>query len=273
MTQLTHTRTLAALLIPLFASIIPAHAETSPAALQKKLEAEVKRSGFKPDNLGLFVGANHEGALQSYFGVNAQSKMLPASLSKLITAGAALSRMHPGYKFRTQLIANSKTPSIKDGVLKGPVYLKGGGDPSFTSEKMWLLVNELSRTGVKSIEGDVVVDDTLFDSVRFDADRQDERVDRAYDAPVGAMSMNWNSVNVYFRPGSKVGEPLQVFPDVMSPYFKFRNETKTVANGKVKNVVVERTSEKGFKGDVLIARGSMGIDQPEAVIYKSITRP
>ena len=51
--------------------------------------------------------------------------------------------------------------------------------------------------------GDIVVDDRLFDLLRYDPSRNPERVPRAYDAPVGAMSFNWNSINVYVRPGEQ----------------------------------------------------------------------
>ncbi len=220
----------------------------------------------------MWVGSTGNQGLETYFELNANKGFLPASISKLVTMGAVLHTLHPGYKFRTELYSDAKA-KIEDGVLSGPIYLKGGGDPSFVSENMWVLVNELTRTGVNEITGDVVVDDTKFDSIRFGQDRQDERVDRAYDAPVGAMSMNWNSVNVYARPGDKVGEPLKVFAEVVSPYLKVINRSHTTGPGKGKSIAVERSSEKGFPGDVITITGGLAIDQPEAVVYKSISQP
>jgi D-alanyl-D-alanine carboxypeptidase/D-alanyl-D-alanine-endopeptidase (penicillin-binding protein 4) len=234
------------------------------------LKKAAESSGFKNGEVGIWVGSTGAQGLETYFEQNANQKMLPASLSKLVTLGAVLHTLKPGYKFRTELFSDAK---VKDGVLQGPIYLKGGGDPSFVSENMWVLVNELTRTGVTEIAGDVIVDDTKFDDVRFGQDRQDERVDRAYDAPVGAMSMNWNSVNVYARPGDKVGDPLKVFVDVASPYLKVVNKSHTTGAGKGKSVAVERKSEKDFSGDVITVTGGLGLDQPEAVIYKSISKP
>jgi D-alanyl-D-alanine carboxypeptidase/D-alanyl-D-alanine-endopeptidase (penicillin-binding protein 4) len=239
-------------------------------SLLERLKKATESSGFKSGEIGIWVGSTGSQGLETYFEQNGNKKMLPASLSKLVTMGAVLHTLKPGYKFRTELFSDAK---IKDGVLQGSIYLKGGGDPSFVSENMWVLVNELTRTGIKEIAGDVVVDDTKFDNVRFDQDRQDERVDRAYDAPVGAMSMNWNSVNVYARPGDKVGDPLKVFVDVDSPYLKVVNKSRTTGAGKGKSVAVERKSEKGFAGDVITVSGGLGLDQPEAVIYKSISKP
>ena len=243
--------------------------------LAERLKSDVQKSGFKPGELGIWVGARDErkagtGNIETYFSQNADRMFIPASLSKLVTLGAVLHELHPGYKFKTTLVSEAK---IDGGTLKGSLFLKGGGDPSFVSENMWFLVNELTRAGVTSIDGDIVVDDSRFDQVRWGDDRQEERVDRAYDAPIGAMSMNWNSVSVYARPGDKVGDKLKVFADVASPYIKVRNESRTVAAGRGKTVAVERISEKGFDGDVIVVTGAMAQGLPEFVAYKNISRP
>lgn len=249
-----------------------AKAAPSKSNLSERLKKAVDSSGFKGGEVGIWVGSTGSQGLETYFEQNGEKGYIPASISKLVTLGAVLHELHPGFKFRTEAFYDSKS-KIEQGVLNGPVYLKGGGDPSFVSENMWALINEISRSGVTSIEGDIVVDDSRFDEIRFGVDRQDERVDRAYDAPVGAMSMNWNSVNVYARPGDKVGEPLKVFADVMTPYLKVVNNSRTAASGKGKTLSVERKSEKGFAGDVIVVSGALALDQPEAVVYKSISTP
>jgi D-alanyl-D-alanine carboxypeptidase/D-alanyl-D-alanine-endopeptidase (penicillin-binding protein 4) len=238
--------------------------------IAEKLKAAVTASGFKAGELGLWVGSKKVQGLETYFQQNGEKQFIPASLSKIVTLGAALNELKPGFKFKTLLVSDAK---IENGVLKGHLYLKGGGDPSFVSENMWFLVNELMRAGVTSIDGDIVVDDSRFDKIRFGQDRQEERVDRAYDAPVGAMSMNWNSVTVYTRPGDKVGDKAKVFVDVMSPYLKVKNETRTTAAGKGKSISVERGTEKGFFGDVITVRGGIAKDHSEVIFYKSISQP
>lgn len=238
--------------------------------LRKAFEA----SGFKNGDIGLWVGTTGaDGQLKTVFGQNADKLYIPASLSKIATAGAVMSRLPPGFKFKTQLLHDPSTAKLSAGVLTGPLYLKGGGDPSFVSENMWFLVNELTRAGITRIDGDVIVDDSRFDHIRFGDDRQDERVDRAYDAPVGGMSMNWNSVNVYVRAGEKAGDPAKVFADVQSPFLKVVNNTKTAAAGRGKTIAVERKSESGFDGDVIVVNGAIALDLPELVIYKSISQP
>lgn len=255
-------------------SQISAASTATGEALASRLKKDINKSGFKESELGLWVGVRSEKEpdhpIETYFSLNGDRLFIPASLSKLVTLGAALHELKPGFKYQTVLVSDAK---IDGSSLGGAIYLKGGGDPSFVSENMWFLVNELTRTGISSIEGDVVVDDSRFDAVRFGDDRQEERVDRAYDAPVGAMSMNWNSVNVFVRPGEKAGEKAKVFADVMTPYIKLKNETKTVAAGRGKNITIERTNEKNFFGDVVIVSGTIAKDQAEHTMYKNITQP
>jgi len=239
--------------------------------IRKRINRLISSSGFKPNTLGIWVGDVTEHGREVVFELNSSQSFIPASLSKLVTAAAVLDRLHPSYRYKTELLSEANV--TESGILKGNLYLRGGGDPSFVSENMWFLVNELTRTGIKKIEGDIVVDDGRFDRIRIDEDRESVRVDRAYDAPVGAMSMNWNSVNVYVRPGNKAGEPARVFLDPQTPYLKLINQAKTSGAKGARSISVERISEKGFTGDVIRVSGSIPEKSSEIVSYKNISQP
>jgi D-alanyl-D-alanine carboxypeptidase/D-alanyl-D-alanine-endopeptidase (penicillin-binding protein 4) len=150
--------------------------------------------------------------------------------------------------------------------LRGAIYLRGGGDAGFVSETMWNLVNEFFRTGIKQV-GDIVVDESLFDGVRFDGSRDPERVDRAYDAPVSAMSFNWNSINVFVRPG-KIGKPPTVILDPEMKGWKIVNKATTVKSSAKPEVHATREDD-----GTIVVGGKMSDGVPEFVIYKGITDP
>ncbi|HRO67027.1 MAG TPA: D-alanyl-D-alanine carboxypeptidase/D-alanyl-D-alanine-endopeptidase [Pseudobdellovibrionaceae bacterium] len=241
----------------------------SPASdLRKRLEAKIQASGVPAANMSLYITSGEEGD-QIILDVNSKKGLIPASISKVATASAALEVFPPGHKFKTSLWVDG---DLKDGVLKGRLILLGGGDPSFVSENMWFLVNQFLRSGIKKIDGDILVDDSLFDDVRYDESREDSRVDRAYDAPVGAMSFNWNSVNVFTRPAAAPGKPALVFLDPENGYTKLVNKTVTVA-GSVRDIKVERKSGQGAAGDTLIVSGRIGTKSDEIVVFKNITKP
>lgn len=235
--------------------------------------ADAKMTKFKPRNKDT---ANYSAVLTKYkinpehvslqildnsqeiLSINALNRKIPASISKLLTSFAIVKRLPVGHKFYTRLYSDGKN-----------LYLKGGGDPSFVSENMWFLVNELNRSGIKSIKGNIVVDDSLFDKIRYDESRQDTRVDRAYDSPVGAMSFNWNAVNVFVRPAKKTGEKAWVTVDPESGYFELVNNSTTVSDRVKKELVVNiSNSEK-----LITVSGEVLINENEKVVYKNVAEP
>jgi D-alanyl-D-alanine carboxypeptidase/D-alanyl-D-alanine-endopeptidase (penicillin-binding protein 4) len=202
------------------------------------------------------------------FELNSTKLMIPASLTKIATATTVLSTLPANFKFKTELYTNGK---IEKGVLKGDLCFKGGGDPAFVSEKMWFLVNELVRNEFNKIDGNLVYDTSRFDAEIVDKNREKGRVDRAYDAPISPLSFNWNSVNVFVRPGFRVGDTARVFADPVNTYIEIENKTKTVASGKSSTVTVTRLPKDDH--DIILLNGNIAIDDDELVFYKGITNP
>ncbi len=237
--------------------------------VEKSFQRLAKKFDIKQSDLGLHATVGEGAELRTLLEVNSQKMMIPASITKVVTASAVLDHFPPGHKFKTSLLVDPA--QIHGEILKGHLYLKGGGDPSFVSENLWFLVNYFVRSNIKKIEGDIVVDDSLFDKVRYDSTRQKERVDRAYDSPAGAMSFNWNSVNVFVRPG-QVGQPVQVFIDPENEYIRVVNRAKTVS-GSENKLNIDRTDDKKFMGDVITVGGSLGGNAIETVTFKNIMQP
>ncbi|MBX3021134.1 MAG: D-alanyl-D-alanine carboxypeptidase/D-alanyl-D-alanine-endopeptidase [Bdellovibrionales bacterium] len=245
-------------LLALIVGLGSARADELPARLAKI----VKGSSLPASSLGIAVFDLAQISPALTYGLNEQQDMIPASTTKIATAVAVLDQLGPHFKFQTTLWSSG---AVKNGVLQGDLILKGGGDAGFVSETMWFLVNDFLRSGIKKIEGSIVVDDTDFDTIRNDPSRDPERVDRAYDAPVGAMSFNWNSLNIYIRP-TQVGEAPSVYLDPIASGFKVDNKAKTV-NKSANNLVVSRV------GDRIVVRGTIGLSHPEIAVYKNIDDP
>ncbi|MFZ4404996.1 MAG: D-alanyl-D-alanine carboxypeptidase/D-alanyl-D-alanine endopeptidase, partial [Pseudobdellovibrionaceae bacterium] len=233
-------------------------------AFQTEITNRIRRSGLKEKDLGMYIYSQSQKKV--LFDLNTHNKKIPASITKLATASAVLAHFPLGYKFKTSLWSKGV---IENGVLKGDLYLKGGGDPGFVSENLWYLVNAFTRSEIKKITGSIIVDDQLFDNERYDSSRQSKRVDRAYDAPVGAMSFNWNSVNIFVRP-TKKGQTAKVFIDPATSYIQLINKTTTVA-GAENQLVAER--KEGESKDTIIVSGKIGEKNSEIVIFKNISQP
>ena len=93
---------------------------------------------------------------------NANKLHHPASTTKLFTAATALAKLGSDYQFATTLYIDSAL----DVQVVGNVYLKGRANPVLQTTDIEKLCDALRQTGVKTIQGDIVVDETYFDSVR-----------------------------------------------------------------------------------------------------------
>ena len=233
--------------------------EKEPLQIQKILKTHSQMA----KKMGLVVFDLHSG--QYDLTHNENKKFIPASLSKIITAGAVMHFLNPYHQFETFFL--SQTPIDKEGVLKGHLYLKGGGDPSFVSENLWILVNHLRRSGLKKVKGNLIVDDHLFETTQ--PHRSWLKSDRSYSAPVSALSFNWNSVTVYVRPSQIKGGLVQVFIDPKNTYIKTINKGRT--QGQKNTIKVKRRPHS--PGDIIEVHGRIPIDSKELVIYKNITQP
>jgi D-alanyl-D-alanine carboxypeptidase/D-alanyl-D-alanine-endopeptidase (penicillin-binding protein 4) len=120
---------------------------------------------------------------------NADRPMVPASTMKLVTALAAIERWGLDHRFTTDFYQG------RDGRL----WVKGGGDPYLVSEELDSVVAALKRQGLGSVAG-IGLDDSLFAANDRIPGRSSS--DNPYDAPVTALAVNFNTVNVLVSGGS-----------------------------------------------------------------------
>ncbi len=129
-----------------------------------RLNADIDRILHNPifttASIGIKVVSVESGEV--LYSKNAQKLHHPASTTKLFTAATALTKLGPDYRFITSLYADPKT----DIQIIDNIYLKGKGDPILQTEDLIELGDSLVETGVKTIRGDIVVDETFFDTVR-----------------------------------------------------------------------------------------------------------
>lgn len=128
---------------------------------------------------------------------NARAAMNPASVMKVVTSYAALDLLGPAFTFRTDVLV---TGEIANGVLTGDLYLRGGGDPRLTTERVWQMAHALRSRGLREIRGDIVVDRGYFAPIAHDPARFDGEARRAYNAGPDALLVNFNSISFRFVP-------------------------------------------------------------------------
>jgi D-alanyl-D-alanine carboxypeptidase/D-alanyl-D-alanine-endopeptidase (penicillin-binding protein 4) len=112
--------------------------------------------------------------------LNAGASRSLASNTKIFTTVTALGRLGPSATFRTRVYAAGKVD--RRGVLRGSLYLRGGGDPTLGTGRFLdaylggagsdinRLAAQVRRSGIKAVTGRLYGDDTVFDRLRGVAD-------------------------------------------------------------------------------------------------------
>jgi D-alanyl-D-alanine carboxypeptidase/D-alanyl-D-alanine-endopeptidase (penicillin-binding protein 4) len=219
-------RTLATLLaLGALARIPLARAEERPAdadrALAQALDDIVAQTTLARARASIAVVSLDGGRL--VYARDPDVLLNPASNVKLFTSAAALALLGPEYRFDTEVL----TDGLAGGTAR-TLYVRGKGDPTFVTERLWALAGDIAHRGVRAVKGDLVVDDSFFDAEREGPGYDQERGDRSYLAPVGALSLNWNTIAIHVGPGARPGDRGRVEVEPASDYVEVENRTRTV---------------------------------------------
>jgi D-alanyl-D-alanine carboxypeptidase/D-alanyl-D-alanine-endopeptidase (penicillin-binding protein 4) len=115
-------------------------------------------------------------AASPLFGLRESIGRPPASVEKLYTTVALLTKLPVNTRFHTTVVGTGHLGP--GGVWHGSLYLRGGGDPTFgdgSFNRIWelgygptatQLVHQLSARGIREVTGAVIADESLFDSRR-----------------------------------------------------------------------------------------------------------
>jgi D-alanyl-D-alanine carboxypeptidase/D-alanyl-D-alanine-endopeptidase (penicillin-binding protein 4) len=124
-------------------------------------------------------------------GQNIDTPRSPASTIKVVTTFASLDLLGPAYVWRTRALARGE---FNNGVLDGDLVLQGGGDPYMTLERWWSFARTLRDRGLKTIRGDIVIDNTAFSLPADDPAAFDGKPNRSYNVQPDALMVNFQSV-------------------------------------------------------------------------------
>jgi len=131
---------------------------------------------------------------------NQQLAFNPASVMKLVTTAAALDLLGPDYRWITRVYAQG--PLVGD-VLNGDLIIQGSGDPRLAHEDLARLLRRLRSLGVREIQGDLVLDRSLFQTTLDDAAAFDGLPYRAYNALPDALLLDAKAISLRFFPDAQ----------------------------------------------------------------------
>ncbi|MEW2081953.1 D-alanyl-D-alanine carboxypeptidase/D-alanyl-D-alanine-endopeptidase [Streptomyces sp. NPDC005283] len=170
-------------------------------------------------------------------------RLMPASNTKLATSTAAMALLGPGYRFRTDVLS---TGSRHGSVLRGDLYLRGGGDPTTLAVNYDRLAADLAASGITRVTGRLVADDTRFDTRRLGRSWAADDESSYYSAQISPLTVapdtdyDSGTVVVEALPGAEPGDKPQVKLTPPTGYVRLDIRGTTVPAGQADTLAVER---------------------------------
>lgn len=170
-------------------------------ALPASVTSALKKAGIPADALSVVV-ASSDAAQPPRLRQGADRPVNPASVMKLVTTYAALDLLGPSFTWRTPFYVDG---TVHQGLLRGNLYIQGGGDPKWVMERITESLQTVHAQGVTVVVGDIVLDQGAFQLPRTDPAAFDGERLRPYNASPEALLVNFKSLVLGFVPDVPAG--------------------------------------------------------------------
>ena len=147
-------------------------------------------------------------------GLDEKKSLQPASTTKILTTGAALSILGGDYTFKTKLAY--KGTISKQGILTGDVYIIGGGDPTLGFNRIPGVKDDkqvidafeiaLGKAGIKKINGRIIADATYYEKAMQPNAWAWDDIANYYGAGPSGLNFRENQYNLYLKQGKNPGD-------------------------------------------------------------------
>jgi serine-type D-Ala-D-Ala carboxypeptidase/endopeptidase (penicillin-binding protein 4) len=170
-------------------------------ALVSAIDAELRAPVFKRTLCAVLVRNAATGAV--LYERNADLLLRPASNTKLVTSGAALLALSDTFRFVTRCFVRPIAPGNTE------LWIKGAGDPLFSTHDLISLVEQLRAAGLRNIAA-VHLDASIFDSTYYgEGWMWDDETDATIPY-IGAFPFERNRLDVTVTGAERVGQKAQV---------------------------------------------------------------
>ncbi|MBU3578122.1 D-alanyl-D-alanine carboxypeptidase/D-alanyl-D-alanine-endopeptidase [Polynucleobacter sp. UK-Kesae-W10] len=152
-----------------------------PQAVAKSLERnQIPQEAVSIAVIEIEPGRPGKHIAKNKLGWRAQEAMNPASTMKVLTTLSALDILGTQYRWRTNVYTDG---IIRQGTLKGNLYLQGTGDPKLIPEELAKLMKDLQGLGIQKIDGNLFFDRSAYAPSVMEHNTIDGESLRAYNVP------------------------------------------------------------------------------------------
>ncbi|MGC4000568.1 MAG: D-alanyl-D-alanine carboxypeptidase/D-alanyl-D-alanine-endopeptidase [Anaeromyxobacter sp.] len=242
----------------------PGAATPDRTELVEALNAIAAADPLARARVGIYVAPADGGP--AVYSKDGDALLNPASNVKLVTTAAALARLGPEYRFATEFLVDGAPDLSRVKAL----HVRGRGDPSLVTERLWAIAGDLAHLGLRRVD-ELVLDDGFFDAERTGPGFDQEEGDRAYLAPAGALSLNFNAIGVHVAPGPARGQRARVEVEPESGWVVLENRTQTASRTARSSVKVS-AELRGGKQRVVV-EGRIPLGARPTVIWRRVEDP
>jgi serine-type D-Ala-D-Ala carboxypeptidase/endopeptidase (penicillin-binding protein 4) len=202
---------------------------------------------------------------------------------KSFTVATAMEKLTPTFRFVTSVYASAMPGP--DGTIKGDLTIYGRGDPSFSMaftrpnattpaveadylKPLEALADKIVQAGVKKIEGNIIGDESYFNTDGVPGTWEADDLPGYYGAEISALTINDNAIDVSVKPSS-VGSAaiIQLFPS--NNIVTIINRTTTTAAGTPRSIQLDRKLGQ----NILEVTGTIPANDAGILRSVAITRP
>ncbi len=192
------------------------------SSLSEKIDKELEKFDATT-SIGILVQDKKTGKI--LYKKNADHFFMPASNEKLFTAFAALSYLGANFTYKTNLFVD--TNKIKNGTLNDNIYFQFSGDPALTWVQLERMIHSLTQAGIQRINGNIIIDDSLFDQMGMSPGSTWDDKDFCWGSPVNAITVESNCVWAILTPGVHPGQPANMALPDYPQSLQFINQVMT----------------------------------------------
>lgn len=194
------------------------HVSILPGEIRRLLA----RSGVPENSLSLYVREFDKA--HPLLATHIDTPRNPASVMKLLISFVSLELLGPQHTWRTHILLDG---TLRDGALHGNLVFQGSGDPLLDKATFRDALFALRQRGLQHIEGDLLIDNSLFLKEPGNPGDFDNSPYRAYNTFPSATLVNFQAHDFYIIPRSKGA---LVYADPAASNLRIKNSLR-LSNG------------------------------------------
>ena len=171
-------------------------------------------ANFSPEQAISYLPAGHDLALivadanngKIIYQQRANKLQPPASTQKLMTSLAATLYLGKDFRFKTQLETEQNN-----------VIIKFGGDPSFTRQNLYQLLQQLPTNGINQITGNIYLNGSVFDGETRQPGLPWDMLGQCYAAPASSITVAHNCVKGSLYSSNMLGGATRIYVPAYQP--------------------------------------------------------